>query len=151
MKRPYLWSMEDNTSAKFEFLASFILPNGILDWFDFIKASEEQVEKKDCIYKSTLHIYLDEKDNRTNEHLFLKPNGFTEPTVIKDFPVRNRNLILHVRRRRYLDENGKNVILNLYPTTAEGTRYSEEFAAFLKERLGYVPRSGPFAGAILPD
>ena len=29
--------MEDNTSAKFEFLASFILPNGILDWFDFVK------------------------------------------------------------------------------------------------------------------
>ena len=104
--------MEDNTSAKFEFLASFILPNGILDWFDFVKANEEPVEKKDCIYKSTLHIYLDEKDNRTNEHLLLKPNGFTEPTVIKDFPVRNRNLILHVRRRRYLDENGKNVILN---------------------------------------
>ncbi len=128
--------MEDNTSAKFEFLASFILPNGILDWFDFVKANEEPVEKKDCIYKSTLHIYLDEKDNRTNEHLLLKPNGFTEPTVIKDFPVRNRNLILHVRRRRYLDgyldENGKNVILNLYPTTAEGTRYSEEFAVFLK-------------------
>ena len=37
--------------------------------------------------RSTLHIYLDEKDNRTNEHLLLKPNGFTEPTVIKDFPV----------------------------------------------------------------
>ena len=124
--------MEDNTSAKVEFLASFILPNGILDWGDFVKANEEPVEKKDCIYKSTLHIYLDEKDNRTNEHLLLKPNGFTEPTVIKDFPVRNRNLILHVRRRRYLDENGKNVILNLYPTTAEGTRYSEEFAVFLK-------------------
>ena len=49
--------MEDNTSAKFEFLASFILPNGILDWFDFVKANEEPVEKKDCIYKSTLHIY----------------------------------------------------------------------------------------------
>ena len=45
--------MEDNTSAKFEFLASFILPNGILDWFDFVKANEEPVEKKDCIYKST--------------------------------------------------------------------------------------------------
>ncbi len=99
--------------------------------------NEEPVEKKDCIYKSTLHIYLDEKDNRTNEHLLLKPNGFTEPTVIKDFPVRNRNLILHVRRRRYLDENGKNVILNLYPTTAEGTRYSEEFAVFLKDTASF--------------
>ena len=32
--------MEDNTSAKFEFLASFILPNVILDWFDFVKANE---------------------------------------------------------------------------------------------------------------
>ena len=40
--------MKDNTSAKFEFLASFILPNGILDWFDFVKANEEPVEKKDC-------------------------------------------------------------------------------------------------------
>ena len=119
--------MEDNTSAKFKFLASFILPNGILDWFDVVKANEEPVKKKECICKS---IYLDEKDNRTNEHLFLKPNGFIEPTVLKDFPVRNRNLFLHVRRRRYLDDNGKNIILNLYPTTAEGTRYSEEFAAF---------------------
>ena len=68
--------MEDNTSAKFEFLASFILPNGILDWFDFVKANEEPVEKKDCIYKSTLHIYLDEKDNRTNEHLLLYASTF---------------------------------------------------------------------------
>ena len=143
--------MEDNTSAKFEFLASFILPNGILDWFDFIKASEEQVEKKDCIYKSTLHIYLDEKDNRTNEHLFLKPNGFTEPTIIKDFPVRNRNLILHVRRRRYLDENGKNVILNIYPTTAEGTRYSEEFAAFLKGADGLDACYHPIVRALFHD
>ena len=83
--------MEDNTPAKFAFLASFILPNGILDWFYFVEADEEPVEKKDCIYKSTLHIYLDEKDNRTNEHLLLKPNGLTEPTVIKDFPVRNRS------------------------------------------------------------
>ena len=128
--------MEDNTSAKFEFLASFILPNGILDWFDFVKADEEPVEKKDCIYKSTLHIYPDEKDNRTNEHLLLKPNGFTgADKAIKDLPVRNRNLILHVRSRRYLDENGKNVILNLYPTTADGpaTRKSSRF--FLKELM----------------
>lgn len=35
--------MEDNTSAKFEFLASFILPESILDWFDFIKSREDEV------------------------------------------------------------------------------------------------------------
>ena len=122
--------MEDNTSAKFEFLASFILPNGILDWFDFVKANEEPVEKKDCIYKSTLHIYLDEKDNRTNEHLLLKPNGFTEPTVIKDYPIRNRKVLLHVRRRRYKDSDDRNIILNRYPLTADGTKVSVEFGLF---------------------
>lgn len=99
--------MEDNTSAKFEFLASFILPNGILDWFDFVKANEEPVEKKDCIYKSTLHIYL--------------------------------------------DENGKNVILNLYPTTAEGTRYSEDFAVFLKGADGLDASYRPIVRALFHD
>lgn len=86
-----------------------------------------------------------------NRHLLLKPNGFTEPTVIKDFPVRNRNLILHVRRRRYLDENGKNVILNLYPTTAEGTRYSEEFAVFLKGADGLDASYRPIVRALFHD
>ena len=32
---------------------------------------------------------------------------------------------------------GKNVILNVYPLVASGTRYSAAFAAFLKEALGY--------------
>ena len=60
--------MEDTSSSKFEFLASFLLPNGMLDWFDYVSAKEEAAEKKkDSIYKSTLHIYLDEKDNRSAE------------------------------------------------------------------------------------
>lgn len=144
--------MEDNTSANFEFLASFILPNGMLDWFDFVKAVEEPAEKKkESIYESTLHIYLDEKDNRTEETRSLRPNGFTEPTVVKDFPVRDRNLILHVRRRRYLDDNGGSVILNTFPTTADGTRYSEEFAAFLKEADGLDACYRPIVRALFHD
>ncbi|MBQ0053032.1 MAG: hypothetical protein KBS89_01075 [Bacteroidales bacterium] len=62
--------MEDNTSAKFEFLASFILPNGIL---------------------------------------------------------------------------------NIYPTTAEGTRYSEEFAAFLKGADGPDASYRPIVRALFHD
>ena len=40
------------------------------------------------------------------------------------------NATVHIRRRRWKDETGHNVILNIYPIAAEDTRYSEEFAAF---------------------
>lgn len=143
----------ENSSANFELLASFFLPNGILDWFDFIKASEELIDKPKTgsIHKSTLHVYLDEKDNRTEELSYLRPNGFTEETLVKDFPARNRNLILHMRRRRWKDEQGKNVILNVYPTTVEGTRYSEELAAFLKGADGLDSEYRPIIRALFYD
>lgn len=87
-------------------------------------------------YTQVVHIYLDEKDNRTDTFKELRPNGFTEPTAIEDFPIRDRKMVLHVRRRRWLDKETHNVIINPYPLVHEGTRYSEEFAAFLKEMYG---------------
>jgi hypothetical protein len=41
--------------------------------------------------------------------------------------------------------------MNVYPLAVTGTRYSKEFADFLKERLGYIPGDGTFAGTLLQD
>ena len=140
------------TNKNLEFLLGFILPESIIDWFEFVNVTEEPIEpKKDELFKSRLHIYLDERDNRTNEHLYLNPNGFTEPTEVADFPIRDHKVMLHIRRRRWKDEAGHNVILNIYPITAEGTRYSEEFAAFLKGSVGYDPGDFEALGSILSD
>ena len=98
-----------------------------------------------------LKVYLDERDLRDEEWHDLKPNGFTEPRIIHDFPLRELKVVLHVRRRRWLAEDGGNVILNRIPLAAEGTGYSAEFAAFLKEALGYVPGDGPFRWSLLQD
>ena len=87
--------------------------------------------------------------NRSKEQGALIPNGFTEPTLINDFPIRDRKVVLHIRRRRWQDAEGHNVVLNVYNLATKGTRYSEEFAAFLKERLGYLPSDGTFAGVLL--
>ena len=103
---------------------------------------DSKESKKDIVYTGRLLIHLDEKDNRTDEMPDLRPNGFTEPTVLADFPARERRVELHIRRRRWLTPEGKNVILNMYPLVASGTRYSAEFAAFLKETLGYNPGHG---------
>lgn len=123
----------DTKASPLEFLASFVLPESILDWFEVIKAEEKAVNpsEKDK-YQAELHLYLDERDNRSVADVFLTPNGFTEPTVVEDFPVRDRKFVLHIRRRRWKDEQGRNIILSTYPLVAEGTRISPEFAAFLK-------------------
>lgn len=55
---------------------------------------------------------------------------------------RDKKLTLHIRHRRWLSAEGKSIILNIYPLVADGTRYSAEFAAFLKEGIGYDPGDG---------
>ena len=127
--------MIDN--AQLSMLASLVLPPSILDFFDVTGMDVEVVDPKPGdFYTQVVHIYLDEKDNRTDTFKELRPNGFTEPTAIEDFPIRDRKMVLHVRRRRWLDKENHNVIINPYPLVNEGTRYSEEFAAFLKEMYG---------------
>lgn len=118
----------------------------MLDWFELDKFEEKQLTEEDGIMKSALHIYLKEKDNRQIGMENFRPNGYTESTDINDFPVRDRKLVLHVRRRRWLSPDGRNVVLNVYPLVVSGTHSSEEFAAFLKERLGYIPDSEPLSG-----
>ena len=77
---------------------------------------DEDIDRHDGTYqpfKHNVHIYLDEQDNRTTEQrATLKPNGFTEYASVKDYPVRNRLLTLHIRRRRYLDADDKSFILS---------------------------------------
>ena len=88
-------------------VVSLILPENILDQFVIVKLEDEDIARNDGTYqpfKHNVHIYLDEQDNRTaDQRASLKANGFTEYTSVKDYPVRNRLLTLHIRRRRYLD------------------------------------------------
>ncbi len=142
--------MIDN--AQLSMLASLVLPPSILDFFDVTGVDVEIVDPKPGeFYTQVVHIYLDEKDNRTEEFQDLRPNGFTEPTSIEDFPIRDRKLVLHVRRRRWLDKENHNVIINPYPLVHEGTRYSEEFAAFLKQVYGNLSGDLLFGSSPLGD
>ena len=125
--------------SKLLYLVSFLLPEGMLSYFDIVRIDEDTSVKQKVYTGGVLHIYLDELDNRTADQQQLRPNGFTEPTTMSDFPVRDRRVELHIRRRRWLTPDGKSVILNIYPLVAEGTRYSVAFAEFLKKKLGYDP------------
>jgi hypothetical protein len=120
-------------------LAIYILPDGVTNYFDLVDFSEEPARKGALLYKTELHLYLDERDNRPEGFAGIKPNGFTEEKQILDFPVRNRRTVLHVRRRRWLTPEGKSVTLPLAEAAKiayEGTSYSKELALFLNRADG---------------
>ena len=75
-----------------------------------------------------LHLYFDERDNRTEETQGYTTKGFTEETVLNDFPVRDKKLVLHIRRRRWLKPDGTSCVLDVYPKlVANGTRFSAPY------------------------
>ena len=144
--------MANNTFPSiYESLVSLLLPEGILDLFEVSKVDEEHCGVLDETGSEVrvIHIYLDERDLRDKEWHDLQPNGFTESRKINDFPIRDRKVVLHVRRRRWLDEDGSSVILDHESLTADGTSYSKEFADVLKKIFGYLPDTGPLSGAVL--
>jgi transposase len=69
----------------------------------------------------------------------LSTKGFHEESIIKDYPIRNKAALLHVRRRRWFVEETRKVVSREWNLTAEGTRYTQGFATFSKGLIGYLP------------
>ena len=111
-------------------LVSYILPQEIYSFFE-VKKTEVKNEKSEPV----MYIYLDEYDNPPKAGVELFPNGFYEPSTITDFPIRDHKVVLVVRRRRWIDADGKSYS-NDRKLVAKGTRITTEFAAFLKGVLG---------------
>ena len=107
-------------------LASYLLPEGILDYFDLVEV------KKVGIY---LNIYLEEQEKIPEEYSNepYRNNGFMNEIQIKDFPIRDQLVTLYVKRRRWLlTEKGQKVRRD-WTLVAPGTRMTKDLAAFLKE------------------
>lgn len=112
-------------------LARFVLLLEVVDYFDLAGIEESE---------GVLYFSLDEKNVVPLEYesLDLSPNGFYDASTIKNFPLRDKKVILQVRRRRWVDPSGKSYSRH-WNLTAEGTRYSKEFAFFLNAAFGYLP------------
>ena len=106
-----------------------MLPADILTHFTIVKVDSDS---------QRIAIYLEEK---VPEHIGTlrdyESKGFLDSVTMRDFPIRDKAVDLIVRRRRWLDKRtGKYLVLPYSDFKAEGTRYSKEFAAFLKELYG---------------
>ncbi len=109
-------------------LLKYILPKEFVKHFDLIdiKSSSDQLD-----------FYLDEKPVFPPEHQDkdLESKGFTKAIALSDFPIRENKTTLHVRRRRWCDKTNGKTYTRTWDLKADGTSYTQEFAAFLKEIL----------------
>jgi hypothetical protein len=113
-------------------LAELILPEEIFDFFDIIRieSTDKQVD-----------IYLDEKYEKPEGYELVKliSKGFHSSICIQDFPLRDKALYLHVRRRRWYSESIGKTVERDWESVAKGTRLTRGFATFLKGLFGQLP------------
>lgn len=113
-------------------LVRLLLPSELFDYFELTNLV---VEGKD------IHVYLEEQDLKPeffqSEKLLSK--GFHPEIVIQDFPIRDKAVLLHIRRRRWLVERTGELVSRDWDSVAEGTRYTKSFADFLKGLFGQLP------------
>jgi hypothetical protein len=112
----YLFTMED--------LLRILFPTWVFEHFDL-----EKVEDDAC----RIDVYFGEKKviPIATGHLISK--GFTDYSLVQDFPIRGKAVYLHLRRRKWVDVETGEVTSRKFDIAYDGTRLTHEFVAFLKE------------------
>lgn len=103
-----------------------ILPSFLVEHFDLVDSSKEN---------EVMHLYFEERNvvpAEENKRIIIA-HGFHKSITIQDFPLRGNTVYLHIKRRRWLDKDTKEIIQRDWNLVAQGTRMTTEFAAFLKE------------------
>ncbi len=113
-------------------LVKLMLPEELFEYFEVTNLINE--DRSVSVFLDELNIIPEEFSGEK-----LTSKGFYPTSVIQDFPVRDKALYLHVRRRRWLVESTKEVVTRDWDLVAEGTRYTRSFADFLKELFGQLP------------
>lgn len=111
-------------------LLKFVLPELLITHFDL---ADNKIKDK------VLHLYFEEKRDVPQEFSssMIIAHGFHKETTVQDFPLRGKTVYLHIKRRRWLDRNTKQVVQRDWELVAQGTRMTVEFAAFLKALSKY--------------
>ena len=113
-------------------LVKLLLPAELFDYFVITRLVVED---------RAVTVFLDELDIKPEDYSDQKltSKGFHAESIIQDFPIRNKAVFLHVRRRRWVIESTGEVVSRDWESVAEGTRYTKSFADFLKGLFGQLP------------
>ena len=122
----------DSTKDHYKLLLQAILPEEIFSYFEITQV---------IIDEKRLDVHLDELHQIPQEFSSekLTSKGFQSAVIIQDFPIRERMVYLHVRKRKWLVCSTDQIISRDWDLVAKGARYTKGFASFLKELFGQLP------------
>ena len=108
------------------------LPEILVEYFELTNYVQKAEQEE-------LHFYFKEKnilpENFNGSELTSK--GFYPERTVQDFPIRGKQVYLHITRRRWLEEQTNKAVSRDWELVAKGTRITSEFATFLKEISRY--------------
>ena len=107
-------------------LLKLLFPEGIFDYLNIVKYTE---------ISGKLHFYLEEKNILPEEYKSEQATskGFTDEIIIEDFPLRGKEVLLHIKRRRWTLKQSGDIVKRDWKLTARGMKMTAEFADFLKD------------------
>ena len=122
----------DSTKDHYKLILQAILPEEIFSYFEITQV---------IIDEKRLDVHLDELYQIPLEFSSKKltSKGFQSAVIIQDFPIRERTVYLHVRKRKWLVCSTDQIISRDWDLVAKGARYTKGFASFLKELFGQLP------------
>ncbi len=103
----------------------FILPELLITHFDLTK---HELKGKD------LHLYFEEKRGIPEEFSkdIVISQGFHKEIMVEGFPLRGKVVLLHIKRRRWLNKTNNKVVYRNWNLVAQRTRMTVGFAVFFK-------------------
>ena len=109
-----------------------ILPEEIFSYFEITQV---------IVDEKRLDVHLDELHQVPEEFLTekLTSKGFQSAIVIQDYPIRERMVYLHIRKRKWLVYSTGQIVSRDWDLIAKGARYTKGFASFLKGLFGQIP------------
>lgn len=110
-----------------EAVLRFFLPEVICDYFEVTCLDDHAFEKR-------LDVYMDERKVVPLEYesLPLISYGFTDYTILQDFPIKGKAVYLHLRRRKWQNKSTGEIVTRNWDFAFHSTRLTESFASFLK-------------------
>ncbi len=110
-------------------LVHLLLPEGLLAYFSITNTIFDG---------AAINVHLEEQNLPPKEYISdnLESKGFYPSVTVQDFPIRDKGVFLHIKRRRWLNHSSGKLVSRDWQMVGSGTRLTQEFASFLKETFG---------------
>ena len=112
-------------------LINHVLPSELVEYFEITEILELGDVKTRSMF---IEVKLKEKNTLPCGYDMnaYESKGFLSSKLVQDFPLRGKAVYLNIKRRRWRHKETKTEIRSDYSFIAEGAKFTQELADFLK-------------------